>query len=49
MTSTLMLALRARNACDIQRRYPGKQLARVYHYHREIQNARGTAVASPTH
>lgn len=27
---------------------PGKQLARVYHYHREIQNARGMALASPT-
>jgi len=36
----------ARIATAISDFTPGKQLARVYRYHRDIQNARGTAVAS---
>jgi hypothetical protein len=39
----------ARIAAAISDFTPRKQLARVYHYHREIQNARAMAVASPTH
>lgn len=39
----------ARIAAAISDFTPGKQLARVYHYHREIQNARGLALASLAH